>query len=100
MAAILADQHFSQFSRVREITVMAETDSVGRVDEERLCFGGRIAARGGITHMADANVALERQHVPMLEHIAHQSGLLAQEKLAVVTSHDACRILSAVLKHG
>src|SRR5690606_37455665 len=49
--------------------------------------------------MADAHVALEGEHVALLEHIAHQTGVLAQKELTFMTGHDARGILSAVLQH-
>ena len=97
--AIFANQHFGQFGGVGQIAVVAEADAVGRVDEKRLRFGGGVAAGGGIADMADADVALQRQHVAMLEHIPHQAGLLAQEQLAFVEGHDAGGILAAMLQH-
>ena len=48
--------------------------------------------------MADADVALQPQHVALLEDIAHQAVLLAHEQLAVVAGHDARGILAAVLQ--
>ncbi len=53
--------------------VVAETDSVGRVHEERLRFRRRIATGGGITNVAEADVALQADHVTMLEDVAHEN---------------------------
>ena len=42
---------------------------------------------------------LQLQHVPLLEHVAHQAAALAQEQLAFVAGHDARGVLAAVLQH-
>ena len=99
MAAVFALEHFAQFARVGEIAVVREADAVRRVHVERLRFGGAVAAGGGITHMADADVALELLHVVLLEDIAHQALALAHEQLALGDRRDARRVLAAVLQH-
>ena len=77
------DQHFGQLARIGQIAVVRQADAVGRIDVERLRFGGAVAAGGRITHVADADVAPELEHVLLLEHIAHQARALAHEQLAV-----------------
>ena len=79
---------------------MREADAVGRVDVERLRLGRAVAAGRRVAHVADADVALQLQHVPLLEHVAHQAVVLAQEQRALVLGHDARRVLAAVLQHG
>ena len=99
VAAVLADQHFGKLARVRQVAVVREADAVRRVDVERLCFGLAVAARRRVAHVADADVALQLQHVPLLEDIAHEADVLAQEQFAFVLGHDARGILAAMLQH-
>ena len=99
MTEVFADQHFRELGGVRQVAVVPEADAVRRVDVERLRFGGGVAARGRIAHVADADVALQAQHVALLEDVAHQAVLLAHEQLAVVAGHDAGGVLAAVLQH-
>ncbi len=82
--AVLADQHLGQLDRVGQVAVVREADAVGRVHVERLRLGGAVAAGRGIAHVADADVALQLQHVALLEDVAHQADVLAQEQLALV----------------
>ena len=58
-----------------------------------------VAPSCGIAHVAYADVALELEHVLLLEHIAHQPRILAHEQLAVLRGHDARGILAAMLQH-
>ena len=39
VAAVLTNQHVSQLVVIREIAVVREADTVGRIHIERLCFG-------------------------------------------------------------
>ncbi len=48
--------------------------------------------------MADAHVAAQLFHVPLLEHVAHQAAALALEQLAVLGGDDAGGVLAAVLE--
>ena len=73
MPAVFTHQHFGEFARIGQIAVMAQTNAVRGVDVKRLRVMGTVGACGGIAHMADADVALELQHVLLLENIAHQS---------------------------
>ena len=90
----------ASFDRVGQVAVVREADAVRRIDVERLRLGGAVAAGRRVAHVADADVALELQHVPLLEHVAHQADVLAQEQLAFVLGHDARGVLAAVLQHG
>ena len=58
-----------------------------------------VGAGGGIADVADADIALELDHVLLLKHIAHQPGVLAHEQLAGLAGHDAGGILAAVLQN-
>ena len=100
MTAILANEDLCELGGVRQIAVVPETDAVGRIHEEGLRFRGGIATGGRITDMTDADVALQCQHVPMLEDVTDETGLLAQKQLTFVAGHDACGILATMLKHG
>ena len=99
VAAVFALEHFAELARVGEIAVVREADAVGRIHVEGLRFGGAVAAGGGITHVADADVALELQHVVLLEDVAHQALALAHEQLAVGDRGDARGVLAAMLQH-
>jgi hypothetical protein len=48
----------------------------------------------------DADGALELQHVPLLEHVAHQTVVLAHEDFALEGGHDARGVLPAMLQYG
>ena len=99
VAAVFAFEHFAEFTRVGEIAVVREADAVRRIHVEGLRFGGVVAPGGGITHVADADVAFEFQHVMLLEDIAHEALALAHEQLAFGDRGDARRVLTAMLKH-
>ena len=100
MAPILVNEDRGELRGVRQIAVVRKTDAVGRIDVERLRFGGAIAAGGRVAHVADADVALQLHHVVLLEHVAHEAAALAHVQLAFARGHDAGRILPAVLQHG
>ena len=99
MAAVFALEHFAELARVGEVAVVREADAVRRVHVERLGFGGVVAAGGRVAHVAHADVALEFQHVMLLEDVAHQALALAHEQLAVGDRRDARCVLPAVLEH-
>ena len=48
--------------------------------------------------MADAHLALETQHVALLEHVPHQAVVLAQVDAPAFAGEDAGGILAAVLQ--
>jgi hypothetical protein len=48
--------------------------------------------------MADTHVADQALHVPLLEDVAHQTIVLAQEQPAVMAGHDTGSVLAAVLE--
>lgn len=58
---------------------MCQSDAIRGVDVERLGLGRGRAARSRVAHMADADVAHQALHVALLEHVAHQAIILAQE---------------------
>jgi hypothetical protein len=99
VAAVLALQHVGELARIGQVAVVRQAQAVGRVHVERLRLGRAVAAGRGVAHVADAGVALELQHVALLEHVAHEPVVLAQEELALVGGHDPRRVLAAVLKH-
>ncbi len=99
MPAVFPHQHFGEFARIGQIAVVAETDAVGRIDVEGLRIVGAVGAGRRVADMADADVALELEHVLLLKHIAHQAGILAHEQFARLGGHDAGRILTAMLQH-
>ena len=99
MPAILAHQHLGQLARVGEIAVVAEADAVGGIHVEGLRVVRAVGAGRRVAHVADADVALELEHVLLLEHVAHQTRVLAHEQLARLAGHDAGGILAAVLQH-
>ena len=49
--------------------------------------------------MTEAKVARQLLHMRRLKYVAHQSLALTLQELATVASHNACRILTAMLKH-
>ncbi|MCY1534962.1 hypothetical protein D9M68_703470 [compost metagenome] len=68
-----------QLLDVGQVAVVRQGDAVGRVDVERLGLGGTGRTRGGIAHMADAHAADQALHVALLEDVADQAIVLAQE---------------------
>src|SRR5437899_2444950 len=99
VTAVLADQDLRELGGVGEVAVVPEADAVGRVDVERLRLGGAVAAGGRIAHVADADVALELEHVMLLEDVAHESAALAHVELALAAGGDAGGVLAAMLQH-
>src|SRR5690606_39894702 len=100
MPQVFPRENLGELTGVRQVAVVAEADAVRRIYEEGLGFRGGIVARGRIPYVADTDVALEREHVALLEDIANEPGLLAQEELAVVIGHDAGGVLTAMLEDG
>src|SRR5688572_4239607 len=99
MPEILAHEHVGQLGGIGEVAVVREADAVRRVDIEGLGLVRAVASRRGIAGVPYAHVALEPQHVLLLEHVADQAVVLAQEELALVRGHDARGILAAMLQH-
>src|SRR5262245_30731455 len=99
VATILAHQYLGELGHVGEITVVTKADAVGRVHIEGLRFGSAVTSRRRITNVPDAIVALQLQHVPLLEDIPHQAAALALEKLAILRGHDARGVLAAMLQN-
>src|SRR5690606_15104830 len=67
---------------------------------ERLRFGRAGAARGRVADVADAHVTDQALHVALLEDIAHQTVVLAQEQPSIMAGHNTGSILAAVLENG
>ena len=78
VAQVFAEDFLFQLQGVGEIAVVCQRQTEGGVDVERLRLGRRIAAGGGIAHLADTEIAEQGLHVLRLEHIAHQAVVLAQ----------------------
>ncbi len=87
-----------QLFDVGQVAVVCQGDAVRRVDVERLGLGRGRAARSRVAHVADADVADQALHVALLEHVAHQAIILAQEQPAVMAGHDTGSVLAAVLE--
>jgi hypothetical protein len=98
MAPVLAHQQLGKLGGVGEVAVVPEADAVRRVDVERLGLGGTRTAGRRIAHVADTDVALQPQHVALLEDVAHQAVALADEQPPVL-GHDAGGVLAAMLQH-
>ena len=78
---------------------MDEVDAEGRVDEERLSFGGGEAAGGGVADVADAHAALEGIDSLLVEDVRHQAVVLALLEAGAVEGDHARAVLTAVLEH-
>jgi hypothetical protein len=79
---------------------MSKADTVWGVHKEGLRLERTIEASCRIANVPYSDIALKRQHVALLEHIAHKTRVLANEHFAFVASHDACCILTTVLQTG
>ena len=89
-----------QLLDVGQVAVVRQGDAIGRVDVERLRLGGAGAAGGGIAHVGDAHMADQVLHVPLLEDVADQAVVFAQEEFTVQAGDDTGGILTAMLKDG
>jgi len=87
-----------QLLDVGQVAVVRQGDAVRRVDVERLGLGRGGAAGGRVTHVTDADTADQALHVALLEDVAHQAVILAQEQPAVMAGHDTGSVLAAVLE--
>ena len=94
------EQLLFQFRGVGQIAVMRQRNAIRRVHIHGLRFCGTGRPRSRIAHVADAYGALQTLHVIHLECITYQTIGLAQKQPASVRGCNACRVLSAVLKHG
>jgi hypothetical protein len=99
MAQILPIEILLQLLGIGQVSVMSQGDSIGGVDVERLRLRRRGATSGRVTHMTDAAVTPQIDHVPGTEHILHQTIALAQMEALSVLGNDARRILPAMLKY-
>ncbi len=97
--AIFTDQHFRELAGVGEVAVVGEHHAVRRVHVERLRFAEAIAPGRGITHVADADVAPQLEHVILGKYVADEALGLARAQLAFHRGRDARRVLAAVLQH-
>src|ERR1700733_1083467 len=98
MTSILPDQHFGELGRVGQVAVVRQAYAVGRIHVKGLRLGSAVAAGGRITHVADALVTLQREHVLLFEYIAHQTRALARAQPAFRRTHDTGGILAAMLQ--
>src|SRR3954469_23780558 len=98
MAAVLPGDDLSQLGCVCQVAVVCDANAVGGIDVERLSLGSGVAACGWITHVADAVVTLQLQHVLLLEDVAHEPAALAGVQLAIDGSCNARRVLAAMLQ--
>src|SRR5262249_15346292 len=99
VAAVFAGEDLGELGGVGEVAVVTEADAVGGVDVEGLCLRGAVATGGRVAHVPEAHVALELDHVVLLEHVAYQPAALAHGQLAVAGGGDAGGVLTAVLQH-
>ena len=98
--AVFAFDHFAELASVGEIAVVREADAVRRVHIERLRFGGAVAPGGRIAHVADADVALELEHV-VLAGTRRAPGHCPCARTARPPDRgDAGGVLAAMLQHG
>ena len=93
----LYDQPF-ELRGVHEVAVVGQRDAVGRIDVKRLGFRHADTPRRGVPDMSQSHVALQPQHVLVLENVAHQPVGLAQMELAARGGHDPRGVLAPVLK--
>ncbi|CAB4589175.1 unannotated protein [freshwater metagenome] len=88
-----------QFPCVREVPVVNEDDSVGGVDEERLCFRFTIrVAAGRVAHVAEPDIPQQSTHVTCSEGFSNLPLRLRHVKGRVLTGRNTGGVLPAVLK--
>jgi hypothetical protein len=97
---VAVEQLLRELIAVDQIAVVAKGDPVGRVDVERLRFGGIVHAGRRITHVADADAPGQAGHVSRFEDIPDQAIALVKLDLVAVERGDARGVLAAVLQHG
>src|ERR1700753_3800517 len=98
MPAVLASDDFSEFRSVCQIPVVCNANAVGCIDIERLSFGSCIATSCRVAYVTNAVVALQLQHVLLLEDIADEPTSLAGVQLAVDGGCNARSVLAAMLQ--
>ena len=89
MAAIALKKFCCQQIRINQIAVVPQGQTIGRIHVEGLGFGRIVAARGGIAHMADADVALQALHLLAAKHIGYQAITLVQVQPVTIEGGDA-----------
>jgi hypothetical protein len=98
MAAVIANQKLGQLIVIGQISVVSKTDTIGRIDVERLRLTRPGSSCGRIANVANTDVALETHHVPASKYVPHETIALALFQSVFVTPrHDAGGILTAVL---
>jgi hypothetical protein len=75
--AVLLNQQGLQLIGVGEVAVVGQANAVRRIDVKGLGLGRIQGTCSRITAVADANIAPQFIHVPLLEDVADQAVLLA-----------------------
>jgi hypothetical protein len=96
---VSAREHLGERGRVGQVAVVCQADPVRRVDVERLRFARSRAARRRVAHVSQSEIPAQRQHVALFEDIAHEPVRLARVQRAAFESHDAGRVLAAMLEY-
>ena len=87
-----------QFLCVCQIAIVCDANTVGIVGIERLRLGTTAGPRRRISHMANAHVSTQFQHMMLLKNVLHETIILPKVKTTAFGSNDSSGILAAVLK--
>ena len=99
MAEIELEQLPLQRFAIRQVAVVAERDAERRIDVEGLRFKvGEGGARGRITAMADAGIAVQLAHVSRAKHITDVARALPHVEHLALGRGDAGSVLAAMLQ--
>ena len=99
VTTVILVELLGEFPRVREVPVVNKDDSVGGVDEKRLCFRFTIrVAAGRVANVTESDIPQQSTHVTCSEGFSNLALRLGHVKGRVLARRDTGRVLTAVLK--
>mmetsp|Transcript_9055 Transcript_9055/g.25942 ORF Transcript_9055/g.25942 Transcript_9055/m.25942 type:complete len:200 (-) Transcript_9055:74-673(-) len=96
--SLLADHVVVQLIGVGEVAVVRNADAVRVVGVQGLGLGAGAGARRGVSHVADAHVPAQLEHVVLLEDVPHQAVVLSEMQPEALCRDHAGSILAPVLQ--
>jgi hypothetical protein len=77
---------------------MHDTNPMRKISIERLSFGARARAGGGVADVTEADVPPQINHVMCLKHVLDETVIFAEVETAAFGGDDAGSVLTTVLQ--